>query len=542
MVRVLPWLLLACSQSRCGPEPVAGDSSSDSAPTSDTADSSDTAPPDTGDSGDTGDSALPDTAETGDTAPPEPPDADVDGHVDEASGGDDCDDQNAHVYPGAPEMCDDADQDCDGDGWLGADCGSTQNIAAMGVLLTGSPYGVPRIVRDVTGDGVSDIQDGDYREIEPLGRAYWTATSIPENPGTFPADNNVAAFYEYEDLMNHRLDFGDVDGDGFNDVGHVPGGVYGYETQLYKGPIPTDGTWVPTYPSDYQWDASPGIDWEDCWSCDAITGDWNGDGLGDLALAAWDDVAPEEDGGLVVYWGGTFGDDRTKIDGGWVRDLHPIGDVTGDGIDDILVDDDCESAVTACSDLLDGTDLADVADLPQTSDLAAATFRDTSYESSTWSAVADWDGDGVNDLAVNAWPEEGSAGENNEWLILPGPYVGTAAIADAPGGYEMEGTPLDSGPSIWTRRCGLGGADNLLLRGQQVWLVMPDPHSLPPRHSALPDRAVVVEESSSVDCGDVTGDGADDLVFGVQEDWMDGDQIRIIPGWEIPWDDDTYWP
>ncbi len=259
------------------------------------------------------DSAAPDTGDTGggdetgdsiDTGEAPNPDADYDGFDAIELGGDDCDDDNAHVYPGAPEMCDDADQDCDGDGWLGADCGSTQNIAAMGVLLTGSPYGVPRIVRDVTGDGVDDIQDGDYREIEPLGRAYWTATAIPEDPGTFPADNNVAAFYEYEDLMNHRLDFGDVDGDGFNDVGRVPGGVYGYETQLYKGPIPTDGTWVPTYPSDYQWDASPGIDWEDCWSCEAITGDWSGDGLGDLALSAWDDVAPEEDGGLVVYWGG----------------------------------------------------------------------------------------------------------------------------------------------------------------------------------------------------------------------------------------------
>ncbi len=500
----------------------------------------DSAPPDRSTGGD----SSPDTAETGDTGAPAPPDLDADGHADAASGGDDCDDRNAHVYPGAPEMCDDADQDCDGDGWLGADCGSTQAIAAMGVLLTGSPYGVPHIVRDVTGDGVSDIQDGDYREIEPMGRAYWTATTIPESPGTFPADNNVAAFYEYSDLINHWLDFGDVDGDGYNDVGHVPGGVYGYDTLLYKGPIPTDGTWVPSYDADYSWTATPAIEWSDCWSCQAITGDWNGDGLGDLALSAWDDTEPEEDGGLVVYFGGTFGDERITVGGDHVRGLHAVGDVTGDGIDDMIVNDYCESGMSDCSDLLDGSDLANSEGLPETADLATALFRDTEYETSSWFSVADWDGDGVSDLSVNAWPEVGDAGEYNEWLILPGPYSGTLAVADAPGGYDFEGSPLDTGPSAGTQRCGSGATGNFLVRGAGTWLLMPEPPALPPRHSLLPARVTAIDGSTSgnVACGDVTGDGADDLVFGVQEDWMDGDQIRIIPGWEIPWDDDTYWP
>ena len=43
------------------------------------------------------------------------PDADADGHEDAACGGDDCDDGNPTVYPGAPEVCGDGiDQDCDG--------------------------------------------------------------------------------------------------------------------------------------------------------------------------------------------------------------------------------------------------------------------------------------------------------------------------------------------------------------------------------------------------------------------------------------------
>lgn len=41
-------------------------------------------------------------------------DADQDGHMKIAAGGDDCDDWNPAVHPGAPEVCDGLDNDCDG--------------------------------------------------------------------------------------------------------------------------------------------------------------------------------------------------------------------------------------------------------------------------------------------------------------------------------------------------------------------------------------------------------------------------------------------
>jgi alpha-tubulin suppressor-like RCC1 family protein len=66
-----------------------------------------------------------------DVAVPGCPDRDGDGHADAACGGDDCDDGDGTRYPGAAEVCDDDDEDCDdstygrdadGDGFEDAFC------------------------------------------------------------------------------------------------------------------------------------------------------------------------------------------------------------------------------------------------------------------------------------------------------------------------------------------------------------------------------------------------------------------------------------
>ncbi len=488
------------------------------------------------------------SADTGDTGPVIEVDVDDDGFVDEASGGDDCDDNNAGAYPGAPEMCDDADQDCDGDGWLGADCGATQAIAGMGVLLAGSPLGAASIVRDVTGDGVDDVMDGSYWEREPFGLMYWTATEIPDDPGYFPDDNNVAAFYEYSDLIDHRLDYGDVDGDGYNDVGHVPGGVYGYSTLLFRGPIPTDGTWVSSGDSDYSWDASPSMEWSDCWSTAAITGDWNGDGLGDLALTPWDDLPPEEDGGLVVYWGGTFGEERLTLGGDHVWQLHTLGDVTGDGTDDMAVDDlaggeQCGESTVTCVAWIDGEDLSAATDLERPIDVAFATVIDAEHYSSAWAGVRDWDADGLVDPEAVVWPRGEDTDTDGERLLFSATKLPAMSVDDGIGGFDLPGTVLDRGLNSGAHTCAFGGGEQVLYQSGKTYALFEAPTSLPPRHSPLPDRTLVFERAYGADCGDVTGDGAQDLVFGAREDWMDDRaHIRVIPGWSIPWDDATYWP
>jgi len=87
-------------------------------------------------------------------------DHDEDGHIGIVHGGEDCDDEDTQVHPGAPEVCDGKDDDCDGhipadevdadsDGWMicAGDCDDAEPLANPGM-------------EEIQGDGIDNDCDG----------------------------------------------------------------------------------------------------------------------------------------------------------------------------------------------------------------------------------------------------------------------------------------------------------------------------------------------------------------------------------------------
>ena len=97
------------------------------------------------------------------------PDSDQDSHADQACGGDDCDDTNASIHPGAEEICGDGiDQNCDGRDDPCSQCVDGDNDGHFWDVCGGddcddSNYNVHPGAIDVCDDGIDQDCDGQDR-------------------------------------------------------------------------------------------------------------------------------------------------------------------------------------------------------------------------------------------------------------------------------------------------------------------------------------------------------------------------------------------
>ncbi|MCP4870258.1 MAG: hypothetical protein GY898_16250, partial [Proteobacteria bacterium] len=255
----------------------------------------------------------------------------------------DCDDAEAMTYPEAPELCDGADNDCNG-------------LDDMG-----NP-GVAGEEADDDGDGQSECQgdcdDSDAMTYpgapEGLLGSDRDCDGVPGGSGSLSlADASFVGENAYDNSGSSVASAGDVDGDGLDDLligvaWNDDGGSNAGKTYLFFGSTVAAGGPFNLSLADAFF-VGPGGDRSGV--SVASAGDVDGDGLDDLLIGAyWNDDGGSDAGKTYLFFGSTVASggsfDLSLADASFVGEnaddhsgvsVASAGDVDGDGLVDLLI-------------------------------------------------------------------------------------------------------------------------------------------------------------------------------------------------------------
>lgn len=343
---------------------------------------------------------------------------------------DDCDDDDARVFPGAEETCDGRDEDCDDE-------------VDEGAVDAALWYG------DTDGDGYGDRSDAGVLGCAAPRESVANALDCDDGAaGVYPGAAETA--YNAVDEDCDGTDLTDVDGDG-------------YDAEVVGGGDCDDGDrGVNPGGEEVPYD---GVD-QDCQAGDADDLDGDGAVAEEVGGSDCDDANPDVRPLAEETWGNGLTDndcdgeiEAVRLDYGaeaWIgasaggqvgRRLGPLGDVTGDGLADYLV-----GAVYEASVYPYGGAVYLVEGGREGGDLAAANVLLPGGENWFLPQVSeggpDVSGDGVPDFVATATGYEGSRGAAflvdgaefgaSSTLSLPEAALGVI-VGDNPGEYGGTG-------------------------------------------------------------------------------------------------------
>jgi hypothetical protein len=408
-------------------------------------------------------------------------DTDEDGHESQLCGGDDCDDLDADVHPGAHDTCADGiDNDCEnGDALCGSFAGEVDlEDSDAKIVSEGGNEEVGRLldIGDVNADGVPDVfaaaeymnnHGGGYILYGPLsGDHVATEVGYVLNAGSG------------DSYTGRSIAVGDIDGDGFDDLGL--GAPYSAEVFVQLGPVTED------------------IDLSEA----SIHARGNGEYL--------------------------FGHG------------HDLADMNDDGQDDLVIGSYCDSShghSNAGAVFINYGPLGE-GDIEPTDDYDAVLygFQNTQYAGRIVRVGGDFNGDGAQDMMIQAFGYSGGAPSAGAAFVVFGPVVDEETDLE-----DSNAILMGESPSSWAAHSishgdidndgvtdALVGApySNIDISGSGSGYVVLGPVT---GEVDLGESDVIVRGSSSnayagncMSAGDVNKDSYDDLLVGAPGDRTGG--------------------
>lgn len=319
----------------------------------------------------------------------------------------DCDDADNSIHPDAEEVCfDGVDNNCNDDP---DDCllQGTYAAADADIIINGAEADLGageklQSLGDIDGDGNSDLLVAAPSSGSGYGFIFYGPISSGDTTTagrTFEGDGSG-------ELGAWSSAVGDVDDDGTNDLIVVSPGAH--EVYAYLGPVSAGSTDLAYNNSDSILSASDGD-----YPVATTICDFDNDGDDDLIVGAHRESTGGTNAGAVFIHEGPFDEDATLGTSMFYGDAGDYlgadvtcGDVSGDGIPDMIVGADQENDNGAVH-LIYGPP-------PGSGDQDMATYADLSLPGETsgdyagWSVefIGDFDGDGNGDFVVGAYKED----------------------------------------------------------------------------------------------------------------------------------------